>query len=348
MAALQVLNGTLVPAPAAATLLSAFQGSAIGASFGPAGFLISYLAGSSSGSLLSTSLCSGARPEAVMASISELAKYCRDNNNCQNKLDQAVRVQVKKLLSPNAYQRCSGTNFISITQGRFPSKNAKNLLVSQFKSNQELVDAVAASSYIPLWSGNVGKREWTAQFKGESAYDGFFSNSQPCAPGVSYCIKVNSKSPPWTRQRMNDMLQVIGRSAVLGGTKRKVKLMTAEDAGLQKRPAASFLSVQSPNITAFKQAAQHDIDISPGIFTSTGVALNSWSDMLVKPGDEELNQHLYQLGRTDARAWAKATGLATATAAKMQSQRFSAPTYWMTNPRVQPTSFFGWYDRKAG
>jgi hypothetical protein len=158
-----------------------------------------HAAGTSSGALLSTSLCSGAKPEALMAGISELAKYCRDNSNCQNKLDQAVRVQVKKLLSPNAYQRCSGTNFVSMTQGKFPSSKAKNLLVSNYKSNQELVDAVAASCYIPLWSGNVGKREWTAKFKGESAYDGFFSNSQPCAPGVSYCIKVNSKSPPWTR-----------------------------------------------------------------------------------------------------------------------------------------------------
>jgi len=46
MASLQVFNGTLVPVPAAAsTLLSAFHGSGIRASFGPAGFLISYLAG---------------------------------------------------------------------------------------------------------------------------------------------------------------------------------------------------------------------------------------------------------------------------------------------------------------
>jgi len=129
------------------------------------------------------------------------------------------------------------------------------------------------------------------------------------------------------------------------------QLMTAEQAGLkQQRPTASFLSVPNtpPNITNFKQAAQHDIDISPGIFSPMGIDLASWSDMLVKPGDEALNQHLYQLGRTDARAWARATGLTGAASKKQRSQQFYAPTYWMTSPRAQTSSFLGWYDRKAG
>jgi hypothetical protein len=44
-----------------------------------------------------------------------------------------------------------------------------------------------------VWSGKLP----TTTFRGMSAYDGFFSNSQPCPPGVAACIKINSKNPPW-------------------------------------------------------------------------------------------------------------------------------------------------------
>jgi hypothetical protein len=84
---------------------------------------------------------------------------------------------------------------MSITVGPFPSRGkAVNKLVTDFSSNADLAAAGHASSYIPVWSGRNAP---TTSFRGGPAYDGFFTNSQPCPPGVTACIKINSKNPPW-------------------------------------------------------------------------------------------------------------------------------------------------------
>jgi hypothetical protein len=65
--------------------------------------------------------------------------------------------------------------------------------ITDFSSNADMAAAASASSYIPLWSGKTP----TTTYRGMEAYDGFFSDSQPCPPGVKACIKINSKNPPW-------------------------------------------------------------------------------------------------------------------------------------------------------
>jgi hypothetical protein len=154
------------------------------------------IAGASSGALLSLGLCSGL-PSARFKDITQvLCNTCRQNGNCQGTLGAAVASCIPQILPPDAYKRCSSRAYMSISTGPFPSLKypPSNLIVSEFSSNEDLAAASVASSYIPLWSGKMAP---TTTFRGMQAYDGFFSNSQPCPPSVKACIKINSKTPPW-------------------------------------------------------------------------------------------------------------------------------------------------------
>lgn len=76
---------------------------------------------------------------------------------------------------------------------------------------------------------------------------------------------------------------------------------------------------------------QEDVDISPGIFSDTGIADADWSEMVVLPGDKAINDHLFALGQTDGKAWAQATGLWQAAEAKRA--RKAKPTRSAAQPR---------------
>jgi hypothetical protein len=154
------------------------------------------VAGASSGALLSLGLCSGLSPQAFTNITQQLCNTCRQHGNCQGTLGAAVASCIPQILPPDAYQQCSKRAYMSITTGPFPATTypPSNLFVSEYSSNDDLAAAASASSYIPLWSG---KKAPTTTFRGMPAYDGFFSNSQPCPPSVKACIKINSKTPPW-------------------------------------------------------------------------------------------------------------------------------------------------------
>lgn len=327
MVALQLANSTAVVAgPAAAALLDAFAQGNIAISFSVSGFLISYfagiyaifsqlgiitentkIAGASSGGLMALAHCSGAAPK-LPAIVAELSERCRRRANCQTTLDRGVRALFKKSIPPDAYKRCSGVAYVSITSDKFPTIGADNVLVSDFKSNEELVDAAAATSYIPLWSG----RDLTTKFKGVDAYDGFFSDPQPCPPDVGYCIRVNSANPPWNNRNWDPLLKVMARAATLyTGRKPRLATMPSDGYRLPSRADSS-----RPNVTAFEEATAANVDIAPGIFSNTGMDSQSWMDLIVLPGDDGINRHLYRLGLQDGRAWADATGLSAAAAAK--------------------------------
>ncbi|CAB3372131.1 Hypothetical predicted protein [Cloeon dipterum] len=74
-----------------------------------------------------------------------------------------------KVLPDNAHEMCSGKLFISLTRAH----DGKNVIVSEFSSKEELIQAVSASSYIPLVFGPIPK------FRGVRYMDGGFTNNQP-------------------------------------------------------------------------------------------------------------------------------------------------------------------------
>jgi predicted acylesterase/phospholipase RssA len=78
-------------------------------------------------------------------------------------------------LPPDAYLRCNGRCFISITvldKGYLPH----NVIISEFTSNEDLVNACFASSCIPF----VVERGFGPRFRGQRVVDGGLTNNTPC------------------------------------------------------------------------------------------------------------------------------------------------------------------------
>ena len=67
-------------------------------------------------------------------------------------------------------EKVSGRLFVSLTK----ASNKANLLVSSFRSKDDLIDAVCASSFVPIMSGWQPPR-----FRGEIALDGGYSDNIP-------------------------------------------------------------------------------------------------------------------------------------------------------------------------
>ncbi|CAL4084477.1 unnamed protein product, partial [Meganyctiphanes norvegica] len=86
-------------------------------------------------------------------------------------VDKELRKGMEEVLPLDAHELCSGRLFISAT--RFSDK--KNVLLSQFSSREELIDAIICSSFIPGLSGIV-----PFSVKGVQYIDGGFSDNLPC------------------------------------------------------------------------------------------------------------------------------------------------------------------------
>lgn len=93
---------------------------------------------------------------------------------------QAYREQIlpwlAKRLPADAYKRCCGRCFISISVldrfGWLP----RNLIISEYESNEDLVNACFASSCIPF----VVERGFGPRFRGMRVVDGGLTNNTPC------------------------------------------------------------------------------------------------------------------------------------------------------------------------
>ncbi|CAJ0583962.1 unnamed protein product, partial [Mesorhabditis spiculigera] len=81
-----------------------------------------------------------------------------------------VREEIKRYLPPDAYIKCSARLKISVT--RWSDK--KNVILDDFSSNDELVDAITCSCFIPGVCGVI-----LPTFRGEKYLDGGFSDNLP-------------------------------------------------------------------------------------------------------------------------------------------------------------------------
>ncbi|WKY01883.1 hypothetical protein Q1695_015694 [Nippostrongylus brasiliensis] len=81
-----------------------------------------------------------------------------------------VREGVGRSLPPDAYKQCTGRLQISLTRWR----DNENVVVSEFSSNEELIDAIVCSCFIPLFCGVK-----PPTFRGEAYIDGGFTDNQP-------------------------------------------------------------------------------------------------------------------------------------------------------------------------
>ena len=60
-------------------------------------------------------------------------------------------------------------------------------MVSSFNSTEDLVQAIQASSHIPL----VSDVRPTYSYRGQQYVDGGVAQFLPCPPGVAYCLRVS-------------------------------------------------------------------------------------------------------------------------------------------------------------
>ena len=106
--------------------------------------------GSSVGSLMACIAASGVDPDVVWAHIPDIACLHRDRwwTNFST-VGNKCRFLLQDVLPEDAHVRCTGRCFISITS-LFPVPH--NVIVTEFETRDDLIDAVIASTYIPLWT----------------------------------------------------------------------------------------------------------------------------------------------------------------------------------------------------
>lgn len=136
--------------------------------------LVDKIAGASVGSIAACALICKVPMGEVTTSILRVAVKARSRAlgplHPTFALNELIREGLESLLPENAHILCSGRLFISVT--RYPDR--ENILLSQFNSREELVQAVLCSCFIPLYSGIM-----LPKFRGTCYFDGGFSNNLP-------------------------------------------------------------------------------------------------------------------------------------------------------------------------
>uniref|UniRef100_A0A0K0ESS7 triacylglycerol lipase n=1 Tax=Strongyloides stercoralis TaxID=6248 RepID=A0A0K0ESS7_STRER len=90
-----------------------------------------------------------------------------------------VRDGLELALPDNAHELCSGKLFISLTR----VKDHKNVIVSQYDTKEELIQAIICSCFIPFYCGRIPPK-----FRGEQYVDGGISLNQPVIDDNSITI----------------------------------------------------------------------------------------------------------------------------------------------------------------
>nr|XP_016848817.1 PREDICTED: patatin-like phospholipase domain-containing protein 1 isoform X2 [Anolis carolinensis] len=76
-----------------------------------------------------------------------------------------------KNLSENSHQKASGKLYLSLTR----VSNLQNVMVSEYKSKEDLIEALMCSCFIPGYGGLI-----PPTYRGVRYMDGGFTNMQPC------------------------------------------------------------------------------------------------------------------------------------------------------------------------
>lgn len=158
------------------------------------------LAGASGGAITAAALCSGIPATRLYAANMDFTAHCRVNMACRGTLDSAVKSYLDSLLPQagnvsytvgdaaaggrsNVTDWCRQGVFVSMTHA-LPNNLSgmgqdQAVLVTNFSSKQQLIDAAAGSAYLPFWSSPSG----VTQFEGLPVYDGGLSYPLPCPVG---------------------------------------------------------------------------------------------------------------------------------------------------------------------
>ncbi|KAM3584864.1 uncharacterized protein V6R79_001409 [Siganus canaliculatus] len=84
-----------------------------------------------------------------------------------------LREGIEEILPSEAHCLANDRLYVSITH----SRSGKNVIVSRFNSRTELIQALLASSYVPVYAGLKA-----VEFRGQKWIDGGFTDSLPILP----------------------------------------------------------------------------------------------------------------------------------------------------------------------
>ncbi|XP_025061807.1 patatin-like phospholipase domain-containing protein 1 [Alligator sinensis] len=129
--------------------------------------------GTSSGALIATLVTCGCEIDAVIACMTETVKnmegtilrYLYPNNRVILNIQKAL----EKCLPDNAHQLASGRLHIFLTQ----VSGLQNVVVSEFSSKEEIIQAVTCSFFVPVYNGYI-----PPSFQGVRYTDGAFSSPE--------------------------------------------------------------------------------------------------------------------------------------------------------------------------
>ncbi|GBF87627.1 hypothetical protein Rsub_00338 [Raphidocelis subcapitata] len=314
----------------AATPLEAFQHGKLGLSFGGAGYLILWyagvvkvfqelgiiesgratpVAGASSGALTAATICSGTTADKFYSSVSSLTARCyKTPTDCAGNMDGAVRAALADYLPPDAAARCNNTGYMSVTVYDEPG-HPRPAVVSTFSNSSDLISTLAASSYIPMWSGS---RLFTS-LRGRQAIDGSVSAPQPCPPSVEYCVRIASAPPEMSGP--NAARGSAGVGEVIAQIQRAVNGQRTNAVNVRKPqlPDPSAARADPAKLEAFKKAG---IDLAPGLAAENPFPADVWQELSTLPCDPATCDYIYKMGQVDAMAWAEATGIKAAAEAR--------------------------------
>ncbi|KAL6964362.1 hypothetical protein U1Q18_035417 [Sarracenia purpurea var. burkii] len=122
------------------------------------------LAGSSAGAIVCAAIASGASMQEALKATKILAEDCRLRGTAF-RLGGVLRDVLEKFLPDDVHTRCNGRVRVAITQILW---RPKGLLVDQFDSKEDLINAVVTSSFIP---GYLALRPGT-MFRNQLCADG--------------------------------------------------------------------------------------------------------------------------------------------------------------------------------
>ncbi|GIY44082.1 patatin-like phospholipase domain-containing protein 2 [Caerostris darwini] len=136
--------------------------------------LVSKIAGASVGSVAAAALICDVSLGQTTTDILSVAVKARSRSlgplNPRFDLNSILRERLENALPENAHILCSGRLFVSVTRW----KDRKNVILSQFNSRQELIQALLCSCFIPVYSGLT-----CPVFQGEAYVDGGLSDNLP-------------------------------------------------------------------------------------------------------------------------------------------------------------------------
>eukprot|EP00882_Tetradesmus_deserticola_P001342 GHRQ01001453.1.p1 GENE.GHRQ01001453.1~~GHRQ01001453.1.p1 ORF type:complete len:362 (+),score=85.62 GHRQ01001453.1:231-1316(+) len=326
------------PSANSTSALMAMRNNTLGVGFSGSGFLIlyftgvtavlqslgiinnrTYLAGSSGGAVTAAATCSNV-PAATrqLATNMDIAAACRPTVGCRGSLDSVLRKSASALLPETVTEQCKRRLFTTFTEARRNNQTDLPQVLTNISSKGALLDAIAASSYLPYWSGPSAV---TSLGRLPAVYDGGFSYPLPCPPGVTYCVTVSSRAPA--------PANVSGPSAAGQST---LDLLMAGRNGSDNSSAA-FLPLNPQTVPA-----PAHLDIYPGLSGRLNVTAQLWNTYGLVIPDNSTLVYLYNQGRQDAAAWVRQHGLAQPAQVLQALQSTQVPAAAPPQQRAAPAS----------